>query len=235
MEFTLLFAASFAVAAFWLMLRWEAARGNAADCAGDLWEIGLTAAVVGVFVGRLATMIGDGVNPTTHPGDIIIIRAGVATGWATLSAIVVVIWLGRKEVLPVVDGLAAASLAGLAGWHAGCLTRESCLGTVTDLPWGIAQSTGGPTRHPVEIYAAILFATVAVAIAVWKAKRRPVPGLPAATALAASGFIRLVTEPFRPSLGSGPVSWYFAAIILAAGYEVLVIVHRRSARTTAED
>ena len=76
MEFTLLFAAFFGVAGFWLMLRWEAARGNAADCAADLWEIGLTAAVVGVFVGRLAAMIADGVNPLTNPGDILIVRAG---------------------------------------------------------------------------------------------------------------------------------------------------------------
>lgn len=215
MEFTLLFAAFFGVAGLWLMLRWEASRGNAVDCAGDLWEIGITAAVVGVFVGRLAAMIGDGVNPISNPADILIVRAGVATGWATLSALATVAWLGRKELWPIMDGLAPAALAAVGGWHAGCLARESCLGTTTDLPWGIAQSTGGPGRHPVEIYAAAAFVVVAAGIALWKARGRPRPGFPMATALGAAGLIRLATEPFRPSLGAGPVWWYLCAIVVA--------------------
>jgi prolipoprotein diacylglyceryltransferase len=222
-EFTLLFAAFFGVAGLWLMLRWEASRGNAAGCAGDLWEIGITAAVVGVFVGRLAAMVGDGVNPISNPADILIVRAGVATGWATLAALAMMAWLGRRELWPVMDGLAPAALAAVGGWHAGCLARESCLGSTTDLPWGIAQSAGGPDRHPVEIYAAVLFIVVTMGIALWKAKGRPRPGLPAATALGAAGLIRLATEPFRPSLGGGPVWWYLAAVVVA----IVVIVSSR--------
>ncbi len=231
MEFTLLFAAFFGVAGFWLMLRWEAARGNAADCAADLWEIGITAAVVGVFAGRLAAMVSDGVNPLTNPADILIVRAGVATGWATVAAVATVAWLGRKELWPIVDGLAAAALAALGGWHAGCLARESCLGTVTDLPWGIAQSAGGPSRHPIEIYAALAFAAAAVGIAQWKARGRPRPGLPAAAALGAAGLIRLATEPFRPSLGAGPVEWYLGAVIVSIGLIIAGTV--RHAATSA--
>ena len=215
MEFTLLFAAFFGVAGFWLMLRWEASRGNAVDCAGDLWEIGITAAVVGVFIGRLAAMLGDGVNPLGNPAEILIVRAGVATGWAALAALATVAWLGRRELWPVMDGLAPAALAAMGGWHAGCLARESCLGTTTDLPWGVAQSVGGPGRHPVEIYAAALFVVAAVVIALWKAKARPGPGLPMATALGVAGLVRLATEPFRPSLGAGPVWWYLGAVLVA--------------------
>ncbi|MDJ0961039.1 MAG: prolipoprotein diacylglyceryl transferase [Acidimicrobiia bacterium] len=228
MEFTLLFAAFFGVAGLWLMLRWEAARGNAADCAADLWEIAITAAVVGVFIGRLAAMIGDGVNPITNPADILIVRAGVATGWASAAALVTVAWLGRKELWPAMDGLAPAALAALGGWHAGCLARATCLGTTTDLPWGVAQSPGGPGRHPVEIYAAVLFLVVAIAVALWKARGRPAAGLPAAIALIAAGGIRLTTEPFRPSLGGGPVWWYLAAIAIGAiGGVVAVRLRRR--------
>ena len=36
------------------------------------------------------TMIGDGVNPLTHPADIVIIRGGVATGPAALAALATV-------------------------------------------------------------------------------------------------------------------------------------------------
>jgi hypothetical protein len=214
-EFTLLFAAFFGIAGFWLMLRWEAPRGNDAGCAADLWEIGLTASVVGVFVGRLAAMIGDGVNPITNPAYVLIVRAGVATGWAALAALATVSWMGRRELLPVLDGIAPAAIAGLAGWHAGCLARDSCLGTTTDLPWAVAQSAGGPPRHPVEIYAAVLFAVAAVGLAVWKARGRPARGMPAILALGAAGAVRLITEPARPSLGSGAVWWYIAAILAA--------------------
>ena len=52
MEFTLLAAAAMGVGGFWLMLRWEAKRGNAAGCSLDLWDAGLTAGAVGLLVGR---------------------------------------------------------------------------------------------------------------------------------------------------------------------------------------
>lgn len=220
-----------AVGGFYVMLRWEAKQGNAADCTSDLWEIGLTAAVVGVFVGRLAAMISDGVNPATSPADILIVRAGVATGWASVAAIATVGWLGRRELWPVFDGLAAASLAGLAGWHAGCVARASCLGSQTDLPWAVHQ-TGSPVgRHPVELYAALLFAAAAVGIAMWRERGRPPSGAPAAVALMAAGIIRLATEPLRPSLSAGPVGWYITAT--AAGGAILawrVVTARRSSQ-----
>ena len=212
MEFTLLFAALFAVAGYRLMLRWEAARGNAAGCAADLWDVGIAAAVVGVFAGRLAAMLADGVNPVSHPADILIVRAGVATGWAALAGIATALWLGRRDWWPVLDGMAPAAVAALAGWHLSCVVRDACLGSPTTLPWGWSQSAGSVTRHPVEIYAAVALAVVAAALAWWKARRRPAPGAVAAVALLAAGGIRLATEPLRPALGPGPVAWYLAAM-----------------------
>jgi prolipoprotein diacylglyceryltransferase len=217
MEFSLLFAALFGVAAVWLMLRWEARRGNAADCTKDLWDIALMAGIAGVFVGRIAAMINDGVNPVTHPGDIIIVRSGVATGWAAVTAIAVVAWQGRGQFWIVADGLAAAGLAGLAGWHAGCTARDACLGSPSDLPWALSQSGSDVTRHPVGLYTALLFAVAAVAVALWKAYGRPALGVPAATALVAAGVIRLLSEPIRPSLGGAPVGWYAAAVVVGLG------------------
>jgi prolipoprotein diacylglyceryltransferase len=214
MEFSLLFAALMAVGAVYVMLRWEGRRGNAADCTKDLWDIALMAGLAGILVGRLAAMVSSGVNPLTHPLDIIIVRSGVATGWATVAAIGVVAWRARGEFWVVADGLAAAALAGLAGWHAGCLARESCLGTASDLPWAMTQPGSDIGRHPVELYAAILFALAAVALAMWKAYRRPPLGAPAATALATAGIVRLLTEPLRPSLAGQPVGWYLAAVII---------------------
>lgn len=212
MEFTLLGAVFVAIVPLYLVLRWEAARRNAAVCVRNLWDIALGAIVAGVFVGRLAAMIGDGVNPLTNPGDILIIRGGVATGPATVAAIATAAWFGRGALAPVLDGLAASALAGLAGWHGGCVVRDSCLGTPSDLPWAFAQEGSAVTRHPVEIYAAMLLVAATVLLLWWRTTRTPPPGVAAGIALASAAGVRLVTEPMRPSLGNGPIWWYVAGI-----------------------
>ena len=213
MEFTLLFAALMGVFGLYGFLWWEGKRGNAVDCSRNLWDLALTAATVGLFVGRLAAMVGDGVNPLSNPGDIIIVRAGVATGPAALAALATMFALARRELIVVADGLAAATLGGLAGWHAGCLARETCLGTPSDLPWAFTLEGSPISRHPVELYAAILFLVAGTAVALYKAYGRPQPLFPAGIAVALAGLIRLITEPMRPALAGGPEPWYWAAII----------------------
>lgn len=215
-EFTLLGSAALAVGGLYAMLWWEARRGNAADCTRNLWDVALGAIIAGVFVGRIATMLGDGVNPIANPSDILIVRAGVSTGWATVAAFATVGWLGRGGFWLVADGLAAAALAALAGWHAGCLTRDACLGTVTDVPWAMTQPGSAIGRHPVELYAAMAFAVGAIALAWWRATRPPPPATAAFTALLITGVVRLATEPMRLSLGGGPVWWYTTAVVLGA-------------------
>ena len=85
MEFTLLGAAAIAAAAAYGMLWWEAKRGNAARCAGNLWETALVSVVAGIFVGRLIAMLIDGVNPLAHPMDVMLVRSGVSTVGAALG------------------------------------------------------------------------------------------------------------------------------------------------------
>lgn len=214
MEFSLLFAAAIAAGAGLLMLRWEAARGNAVDCATDLWDVMVMAIVVGLFAGRISAMIASGVNPLTSLGDILIIRGGVATGPAVLAGIITVVVVARGEFVLVADSLAASSLAALSGWHLGCVVRDSCLGTTTDLPWAMSQAGSGVGRHPVELYAGVVLLAAAVILAI--VRKRPLrPGTSASTAMLVAGAVRLATEPLRLSLGGGPIWWYAAAI--AAG------------------
>lgn len=215
MEFTLLGAALVGIAALYGVLRWEAGRTNAADCTRELWDMALGAALVGLAVGRLAAMLEDGVNPLTHPADIVIVRAGVDTGFAATAALAALLVLARRDLWWTMDSIAPAALAGLAGWHAGCVVRDACLGTATDLPWGIALEGSEVTRHPVELYAALLLAAAVVALVASKARRRPPPGIIGAAALTAAAVIRLATEPLRPVVGTGPIWWYVAGI--AAG------------------
>ncbi len=212
MEFTLLAAAVAGMGALYLAIRRDAARANAAECVRDHWDRALAAALAGVFSGRVVAMLLDGVNPAS--ADIMIVRAGVNTVAATIAAILTIVWLGRADIGVALDGLSGAALIGLAGWHAGCLARGSCLGTVTDLPWALSQTSGGPGRHPVEIYAALLLLAAGLAISRLRIRGRLRTLAPAALALAVAGGVRLATEPMRLSLSGGPVLWYGAALVV---------------------
>lgn len=235
MEFTLLAAAGAALGAVYVTLWWEAKRGNAIGCTRSLWDIALGAIIAGVFVGRLAAMISNGVNPLANPGDILIVRGGVATGWAAITAMATVAWLGRNETWPVFDGLAASSLAGLAGWHAGCVFRSACLGTATDIPWAMHHNGSTIGRHPVELYAAVLYLVGTVSLAVWRSTSRSPLAAPTGIALIIAGGVRLVTEPYRPSLSGGPLPWYVAAIVAGLGLTVWAFARpRQKAASTAD-
>ncbi len=146
-------------------------------------------------------------------------------------------WMGRRDTTLCVRDLweiaIAAGVIGLAGWHAGCLFRDACLGTPTSLPWAWSQPGSDITRHPIELYTALL-----LAIAAWLLfrlrLRYPAAGLVAGLSLAVAGASRLVTEPLRPSLFTGPVWWYAAAIVLGGAVAVLAWRQPKPA-STADD
>jgi len=135
MEFSLLGAAVIGLGGLYVVLWWEAGRGNAADCTRDLWDILLTAGVVGLAAGRLAAMVGGGTNPLAHPGDILIIRGGVDTGVAAAAALATAAFLSRRDLLPTLDAAAPAALAGLAGRGA-CTRRAAPSGAIR---WSCTQ------------------------------------------------------------------------------------------------
>jgi len=215
MEFTLLWAALLAVAAMWAVLRVERRLGLLPDSRSDWFDLLIGSAVVGLVVGRLAAMLLTGTNPLTHVADIILIRGGVDTGFASLATILYLLWATRRSGLVSLDAVGPAALAGLAGWHGGCLFRGTCLGTRSDLPWTWAEPGSDLTRHPTELYAALLFLAGAAGVLLLL-RRRARSGAAASIALALAGVIRLATEPIRPSLGSGPIWWYTAALVAGA-------------------
>ena len=78
----------------------------------------------------------------TNPADILIVRGGVHTGAATIGAIVAYLW-AIKWRPGYLDATAPAALAGLAGWHGGCLWRGGLSGTGILSPMGLDR-----TREP---------------------------------------------------------------------------------------
>lgn len=175
------------------------------------------AAAVGLLVGRLAAMIGAGVNPLLRPGDILVVRGGVSTGFATLGALAALGWTLRHDLPRALDQLAPAALAGLAGWHGGCLWRGTCLGTAADVPWAMTTTGSAVGRHPVELYAAV--GLIVAAAAVWRLPARP--WLRAGIGLGLAGGIRLATDPLRVSIVGGPTAWYLSAVLVGLGVAAL--------------
>lgn len=210
MEFTLVFAALTGVAAAWAAVRVLAGAGKIPPEVEHPTDRLLGAALVGLAIGRLAAMVDDGVNPLTNPGDALIVRAGVDTGFASLAAVGALAWSTRNRLPDLMDALAPAALAGLAGWQAGCVWRGTCLGTPSELPWAWTLTDGGVTRHPTELYTAVLL--VAAALVVARLPTRAWVGTGAALAAAAAS--RLLTQPIRPSLTGGATAWYVTGVIV---------------------
>jgi prolipoprotein diacylglyceryltransferase len=213
MEFTLLFAVLTAVAVMWVARKLLSDRLENVDSPIDAL---IGSATVGLIAGRLAAMVADGVNPLTNPLEIILVRAGVMTGVAAPVAVAVLLWTWREHVPKWVDATAPVAVAGVAGWHAGCVWRGACLGTTSNLPWAFAIEGSNITRHPVEIYTAILLALFAVGIA----RVRLGPWAATGLGITATALARLVTQPLRPSLTGGPVVFYLVAV--AVGLAVAV-------------
>ena len=211
MEFTLLWAALTAIGFAWLGTRIWPER--LPDHATDRM---VGAAAAGLLVGRLSAMLLQGTNPLSNPGDILIVRGGVHTGTATAAAIATYLWAAKWKVA-YLDATSPAALMGLGGWHAGCLWRNACLGSGSELPWAWAQEGSLISRHPVELYTA-----VGLMISAWLVSRLPWRLLTkSGVALALAGLVRLLTEPMRPSITGGPVGWYIAAIVVGLAAAII--------------
>lgn len=214
MEFGLPLAAAAAMGVIWLVERF----GGAPQRLDHV----VTAALTGMLVGRLVAMVSVGVNPITHPLDIIVIRGGVNTVAASIAAIAGLIWSTRAD-LRLLDLAAPGIVAGIATWHASCLWRSTCLGNVGDVPWGWSLPGSTLTRHPVELYAALAMVAGAVVVS----RIEPGRGVRSAVALAWVAGARLFTEPLRPSLDGGPVWWYASALVM--GLVLASVLTRRPA------
>ncbi len=212
MEFTLLAAALTGAAAVWVANRLLRDRIKVERPTDVL----IGAAAVGLLVGRLASMIEAGVNPLTQPADILIVRGGVSTAFAAIGALGVLVWTNRSQLPVALDHLAPGAIAGLAGWHGGCVWRGTCLGAATDLPWAMISPNTTVSRHPVEIYAALGFFLAAIIVSRFIDRSWTAVGL----GLVAAGGIRLATEPLRLSIMGGPVGWYTAALFVGAALAV---------------
>jgi phosphatidylglycerol---prolipoprotein diacylglyceryl transferase len=95
------------------------------------------------------------------------VRYGFVFYGGFLGAVLAGWYISRREKLSFVklsDYFGVALPLGHAIGRLGCLMAGCCYGRHTDLPWGVAMD-GDPSRHPTQIYEAILNALIALAVA----------------------------------------------------------------------
>jgi hypothetical protein len=209
MEFTLLWASLLGAGAMWVTDRVLNREQRHFD---DL----LAATLMGLVVGRLAAMVVGGSYPWSQPGLILLVRAGVHPGWASLGALGLLAWRFRSTSLPIsLAPMAVPALAGLSGWEMGCVFRSACGGV-----------TAGSWEVPIGGLAGLGFGLAA--LIVYRIPLRT----KAAAALAAAGLVRTAADPFRSALNHSVIWWYLAAVL--AGVALAIIWRSQPVRTGAE-
>ena len=186
----------------------------------------LGAVLVGMAVGRLAYLLGEGVDLIAHPIELILVRGGISPVPAAMAAIGFLAWECRSDLWRRMDFLAPAGLAGLAVWEAGCWWQDACLGSPSGLPWAMALPGSDLTRHPVGMYAAGLLAAGAVWLLLrplrWK-------GASAAAGLGWASTVRLAVPLWSVGNWSNWAWWYLLGVVLGLGG---VVAARRKAEKT---
>lgn len=204
-----------------LLLRREYARMKInPDHANNI----IIAAIIGGFVGaRLYFIIEHWSDFLADPVDMIFSGAGLVWFGGFLGGAIGVIWMLRRNRLPMLkslDILGVLVLLGHAIGRIGCqLAGDGDYGPPSDLPWAMAYPNGVvPTPvpvHPTPIYDFILL--ISFFSILWILRHRvKIPGQLFGLALVAMGVERFITEFFRttPKLAFG---WMTLAQIISVG------------------
>jgi phosphatidylglycerol:prolipoprotein diacylglycerol transferase len=214
-----------ALVGIWLFGRELARSGLPEDAAN--------AAVAGVLGGLLGAKL---LWTAEHLGEapalsLLLSRGGMSWFGGLVGGVVAGLIVMRRQRLPIVRTLAAATPA-LAVGHAigriGCFLVGDDYGRPSDLPWAVAFPQGLPPTtdrvHPTQLYEmAALFVLAAVLIA-WR--RRGVPdGVVLGRYLLIAGAIRFAIEFVRVNvrvLGPFTVAHLIAAGLMIVGLVVMV-------------
>jgi phosphatidylglycerol---prolipoprotein diacylglyceryl transferase len=132
------------------------------------------------------------------------------------------------------DAFAVAVPLAQAIGRLGCLFHGCCYGTAWSGPWAV--SMGGLSRHPAQIYEALL--DLALAVWIWTRRHRPMPeGNLFRRYLVGYAAIRFVLEPLRGDAGwkLGPLTGVQVLCLVVIGVFGNGLVRSEARRTTAPD
>jgi phosphatidylglycerol:prolipoprotein diacylglycerol transferase len=183
----------------------------------NLCVIALFAALVGA---RLLLIAVNWTTLRAHPSwamSLAMVHHPLVAGAAALAGAAAAFIYVRSKQMPLwitADALAAPIAVGLAFEQAGALLAGADYGTETGVRWAVtytsvlaARWSGTPLGvplHPVQVYAALAYLTIAVALLVGLPLRRQA-GDVAGLGLMATGVALFMTELVRDPEGRGTV------------------------------
>jgi phosphatidylglycerol:prolipoprotein diacylglycerol transferase len=184
----------------------------------QLWNLSIMALFVALAGSRLLLVVINWSVLRSHPawflGLAMIHHPLLAVIAASLALMVAFIYAlcAHLSIPDAADALAAPIALGLAFEQFGSLLAGSGFGTETSERWSVvytspiaARWSGAPLGvplHPVQLYAALGFLTLALALLVWlpsRSQRGDIAGL----ALVSAGVIIFFTELLRDPAGRG--------------------------------
>jgi phosphatidylglycerol:prolipoprotein diacylglycerol transferase len=208
---------------------------------GDLIFYGVIGVILG---GRLGYVLFYKLNYyLANPLEVFYLWTGGMSFHGGLLGVIIAMWLyGRRTnrtFFGVADFVAPLTPLGLGAGRLGNFINQELWGRVTDVPWGMVFSSGGPLpRHPSQLYEFSLEG-VALFVILWFYAGTPRP--PAAVSglfLLCYGTFRLVVEFAREPdahLGYLAFGWVTMGQVLSLPMILLGIgiywwAHRRAAR-----
>ena len=173
------------------------------------------AVLVGLVVGRLATLALDDPRSIGRLADMLVVRSGVefwpgvaaAAGYAAFGA-------QRKGVSPLarLAAIAPLSMVGYAGYEAACLVRDGCYGPAS--PIGLRPRGISATILPIGVLMALFVAGAAIVV-----HRRSATGATAhgvvVAAIAAVASARAVGSFWLPKIGEALTRQHRSSLLVA--------------------
>lgn len=188
--------------------------------ANDLWNLCILALFVALAGSRLLLIVVNWTVLRSHPSWLLglaMIHHPLLAATASLLALVAALPYARRRRMPLAataDALAAPLALGLAFEQFGALLAGSGFGTETSARWAVVYSSPLAARwsgtplgiplHPVQLYAALAWLTLSLAVLVWLPSRRQ-HGDAAGLALLGAGTLVYFTEFLRDPEGRGSV------------------------------
>lgn len=220
-----------ALVGLWI-LRGELRRSKLPDTALD-------AAIAGVLGGMVGAKL---LWVVEHRGEepilnLLLSRGGMSWFGGFAGGILAGLWVMRRQRLPKIAVLAAATPA-LAIGHAigriGCFLVGDDYGRPTDLPWGVAFPRGLPPTllpvHPTQLYEAVALVPLAWLLVRWRRQGRP-DTFVLGGYLVIAGTIRFAIEFLRVNvrvLGIFTVAHLASLLVVASGVALLTRSDRQA-------
>lgn len=178
-------------------------RANSGWKPNEVWDMLFYVALGVILGGRLGYVAFYNLSYfIDHPQEIIAIwTGGMSFHGGLIGVLIAIFWFARRthrSFLGVADFLAPLVPLGIGAVRISNFINQELWGRVTDLPWGVVFSTGGPLpRHPTQLYEAFLEGIV-LFVVLWRYSgvyRQP--GRVSALFLIIYGLSRIVVEFVR--------------------------------------